>query len=359
MHPISGQWDRVNPFHYPTAEWTVGDVVLDQLTLIPPAGAPPVDGYQIGVSFFNPATKDILPLLKNEEYAGLEVTFPIGRLQKTDPARIPDPGASTDLCADLPAQRYSLPYGLSLRASSLPATIRPGEKVDLTLCWQAPATQVLPNQAITLNLTGHTTTILSAGAPVQGQYPFSMWQSGERVIDRFAVRMPRALDFGTYTITLAVGSSKPINLGQISVPTMTHTYSVPASAHLTQAQFGTQLKLLGYDASTVLKGHALTLTLYWQPLHVMESDYTIFVHLIDRSTGKILAQVDEQPVHQTYPTSLWVTGEVVSDQHILDIPDVATGRYDVQVGLYEQSTGERLLVNGDTGYFLNDLEVSP
>ncbi|HEY3342221.1 MAG TPA: hypothetical protein VGK81_09395, partial [Anaerolineae bacterium] len=240
-----------------------------------------------------------------------------------------------------------------------PATARPGEKIDLTLCWQAPSTVLHSDQAVTLSLTGDlTTTILSAGAPVQGQYPFSMWQSGERVIDRFAVRVPRTLNPGTYSMTLAAGTSNPIILGHISVPALAHTYSTPTPAHLAQAQFGAQLKLLGYDESTAQAGHPFTLTLYWQPLHEMETDYTVFIHLLDHATGKIMAQVDEQPVQHTYPTSWWASGEVVSDQHILNIPAINAGQYDLQVGLYEQSTGERLLVNGDTGYFLGNLGVS-
>ena len=357
MHPVSGQWDRVNPFHYPTADWAVGDVVLDQLILTPPIGTPPVGGYEVGISFFNPSTKDILPRLKDEQFAGLEVTFPIGNLQKADPARQPAANATTDLCADLPTQPYRLPSELSLRSSNPPATARPGEKIDMTFCWQAPDSGMLPGQSVTLSLAGPPSTILSAGAPVQGQYSFSMWQPGERVIDRFAVRLPRTLAAGAYTMALAVGSAPAISLGQMNIPAVTHTYTSPALTHLTQAQFGTQIKLLGYDAGTARAGQPLTLTLYWQPLQDMDADYTVFIHLVDHSTGKMMAQVDEQPVHQTYPTSLWISGEVVSDEHSVRLPDVTAGQYDLQVGLYVQSTGERLLVNGDTGYSLGSIDV--
>jgi hypothetical protein len=358
IHPVSGQWDRVNPFHYPSADWSIGDIVLDQLTLTPPLGTPPVDGYQVGISFFNPSTKEILPRLQDEQFAGLEVTFPIGKLQAADPARQPAPGATTDLCADLPAQPYSLGAGLSVRASNPPATARPGEKIDLTLCWQAPETTVLPNQAVTLSLNGPTNTILSAAAPVQGEYPFSMWQPAERVIDRFAVRLPRTLGSGTYSLTLASGSSAQVTIGQIDVPATTHVYTSPAPTHATQASFGDAIKLLGYDVGDVQAGQPLTLTLYWQALHEMDADYTIFIHLLEPGTGKIVAQVDEQPVHQTYPTSLWVPGEVVHDEHSLNLPDLAAGQYGLQVGLYVQSTGERLLANGAAGYSLADVAVN-
>ncbi len=341
--------DRVNPFHYPTADWTIGDVVLDQLTLTPPVGTPPVDGYQVGVSFFNPSTKDILPRLKDEQFAGLEVTFPIGSLQKADPSRQPAASAALDLCADLPAQSYRLPSGLSLRSTNPPATASPGEKIDMTFCWQAPDSAMLPSQSVTLSLAGPTSTILSAGAPVQGRYPFSMWQPGERVIDRFAVRPAAHTRCGR--IYDGAGSRLgPFHQpGQMNIPAVTHTYTTPSSTHLTPAQFGTQIKLLGYNASAAQAGQPLTLTLHVQPLQEMEADYTVFIHLLDPATGKILAQVDEQPAHQTYPTSLWVSGEVVSDEHSVAIPDVTAGQYDLQVGLYVQSTGERLLVNGDNG----------
>ena len=358
IHPISGQWDRVNPFHYPTADWSIGDVVLDQLTLTPPAGTPPIDGYQVGVSFFNPDTKEILPSLTNEQFAGLEVTFPLGKLQSADPARQPSSAANIDLCESLPADRHKLPSGLSVRASSPPATARPGEKVDITLCWQAPDTPFLPDHTVTLSLMSTTPTVLSAGAPVQGLYPFSMWQPGERVIDRFSVRLPRDLPAGTYTMTLTVGDSTPIHLGPVSVPAIARHYDAPTPAHATPAQFGQQVKLIGYDAGNAQAGQPLKLTLYWQTLREMESDYTVFIHLLEPSTGKIVAQADEQPVQQTYPTSLWKTGEVVSDEHTLNLPDLTPSQYELQVGLYVQSTGERLLVNGDSGFTLGTIDVS-
>ncbi len=348
MHPSAAMGSRETRSTTPPQIGPIGDVVLDQLTLTPPMGTPPVNGYEVGISFFNPSTKDILPRLKDEQFAGLEVTFPIGSLQKADPSRQPAASAALDLCADLPAQPYPLPSGLSLRSANPPATARPGEKIDMTFCWQAPDSAMLPGQSVTLSLAGPTSTILSAGAPVQGQYSFSMWQPGERVIDRFAVRLPRTLAAGAYTMALAVGSAPSISLGQMNIPAVTHTYTAPNPTHLTPVQFGTQIKLLGYDASAAQAGQPLTLTLYWQPLQEMEADYTVFIHLLDPATGKILAQVDEQPAHQTYPTSLWVSGEVVSDEHSVAIPDVTAGQYDLQVGLYMQSTGERLLVNGDT-----------
>jgi hypothetical protein len=358
-HPSSGQWDRVNPFHYPTADWTVGDIVFDQLVLTPPAGTPPVNGYQVGISFFNPSTKEILPRLKDEQFAGLDVSYPIGSLQKADATRQPAPGATVDLCADLPTQPYTLTTGLSLRSSNPPGTARPGEKVDLTFCWQAPSTARLTSQPVTLSLAGPTITVLSAGAPVQGQYPFSLWQMGERVIDRFAVRLPRTLTAGNYSMTLAVGADQPINLGQIDVPAMAHDFKSPSPSHPLQAQFGTPIKLLGYDVGSAQAGQPLTLKLYWQPLQEMEVDYTVFVHLLDHASGKIVTQVDEQPLHQTYPMSLWVSGEVVTDEHTLTIPaDATAGQYDVVVGLYVQSSGEHLLVNGGTGFTIGNLTVS-
>ncbi len=358
MHPVSGQWDRVNPFHYPTAEWTAGDVVLDQFTLTPPAGTPPVDGYQVGVSFFNPDTKEILPRLKDEQFDGLEARFPLGRIDRADADTPPTPSQPGNPCASLPQAELAWPNGLRLRASQPPGTVRAGEKLDMTLCWHAPPTS-LTDQPVHLGLVGNGKVVsLYDGAPVQGQYPFGDWQPGERVVDRFSVRLPRDTPAADYTLLLGVGKAASYSLGKVTVPESVRTFATPAPQHPVAAQFGQSAELLGYDAGAAQAGQPLRLVLFWKTLSEMDTDYTVFVHVTERATGRVVAQVDEQPVHGGYPTSLWVRGEVVADEHTLNLPALPAGEYDLRVGLYVQDTGERLTVNGDTGFIFGTITVN-
>jgi hypothetical protein len=89
----------------------------------------------------------------------------------------------------------------------------------------------------------------------------------------------------------------------------------------------------------------LRLTLYWQALGQMDQDYTVFTHLID-SSNRIWAQHDSQPQGGRHPTSQWVEGEVVVDEHELILPDdAAPGEYQIEVGMYHWVSGERLAVS--------------
>jgi hypothetical protein len=71
------------------------------------------------------------------------------------------------------------------------------------------------------------------------------------------------------------------------------------------------------------------------------SMYTIFVHLVSPA-GELVAQQDRPPL---LPSSLWVPGERVIDQHTLVLPaDLLKADYQVCVGLYHWSDFKRVPV---------------
>jgi uncharacterized membrane protein len=110
-----------------------------------------------------------------------------------------------------------------------------------------------------------------------------------------------------------------------------------------QANFGNQMELRGYDVSQT--GQDLAVTLYWQALAPMPVDYTIFVHLLGPD-GQLVAQHDGGPWWEvSIPTSTWQPGEELRDQHALSLPpDLPSGTYRLQVGVYYWQTLERLPV---------------
>ncbi|MDW8069102.1 MAG: hypothetical protein RML46_09330 [Anaerolineae bacterium] len=352
-HPQTGEWARVHPFHYPTGEWTVGEVVLDQHVLVPPPGAPPVDGYEIAVGFFHPDTLDILPRVGPDEgFAGLEVMFPLGGLEPATAA-----GSTPPLPASCrPALADARMDGVRLLGwSPVPAALRPGERLALTLCWQA-LTAPLSDQTVRLWLEGPIPVSLYEDAPVYGRLPFSAWSAGMRVEDRLTVRLPRDVPPGEYRVYLAVGPGDPVHLGTLTVSSLKRTFAVPALPHPLEADFGEAIRLLGYEVGEARRGEPLSLVLYWQAQREMEEDYTVFVHLMDPQSGALLAQVDEMPQHGAYPTSLWVRGEVVRDEHTLVVPALPAGSYALRVGLYLKETGRRLPV-GEEHFVRLPLEI--
>ncbi|MCJ7550286.1 MAG: glycosyltransferase family 39 protein [Anaerolineae bacterium] len=128
------------------------------------------------------------------------------------------------------------------------------------------------------------------------------------------------------------------------------------------ADFGDVGRLLGFDLaqSRVRRGSNAVVTLYWQALSSPDRNYQVYVHLVD--DGELVAQHDGAPACAFAPTSLWESGEIVRDEHVIAL-DVAAplGPYDLYIGLYDLLTFERLPVDGgpsDT-LLLTRLEVLP
>ncbi len=89
--------------------------------------------------------------------------------------------------------------------------------------------------------------------------------------------------------------------------------------------------------------------LQWESNKVLQNDYTAFVHLYD-STGHRIAQGDSPIVNRDLlPTSQWQPGTSGTTLHHLSIPvGTPPGRYDLEVGVYDLETGERLpLLNAE------------
>jgi hypothetical protein len=127
----------------------------------------------------------------------------------------------------------------------------------------------------------------------------------------------------------------------------------------TQADFGSAV-LIGSDApESAHPGDAVPLRLYWRAVSLLDQDYTVFVHLLD-STGKLIAQADSQPRSGAYPTSAWLAGDVIQDEHTLSLPaDLAPGDYTLSVGLYQAPDGPRLPLQSSAGdaFALGTLQV--
>ena len=115
-------------------------------------------------------------------------------------------------------------------------------------------------------------------------------------------------------------------------------------SHGVRFNLGGIVELVGYDLEdgVVEQGEDLHLTLYWRATEEVEGNYTVFTHLID-SRGRLWAGWDSQPVEGWYPTPQWEVGEVVRDEYHIPVNDQApAGSYQIEVGMYDPTTGERL-----------------
>ncbi|MEW5958713.1 MAG: glycosyltransferase family 39 protein, partial [Chloroflexota bacterium] len=90
-------------------------------------------------------------------------------------------------------------------------------------------------------------------------------------------------------------------------------FSPPAVMVPLEANFNDEIRLIGYDlpARRVKAGDGIPLVLYWQSLHRLANSYIIFDRLLDNEQ-QVWGGYDRLP-KETYPTQLWVPGEVVTD----------------------------------------------
>jgi len=136
-------------------------------------------------------------------------------------------------------------------------------------------------------------------------------------------------------------------------PPLLSEAAIEAIPHRLDVNFGGQIELLGYDKpviSNLKPGDSLAVTLYWQSSAKMDQDYTVFVHLLDEN-DLILAQRNTFPGLGSFPTALWQVGDAIADTYTLMLPETtyAPSSAQLEVGLFEFATGERLLVYGPTG----------
>ncbi len=133
-----------------------------------------------------------------------------------------------------------------------------------------------------------------------------------------------------------------------------------------QADFADKIALLGYDqdSASVASGGVLALRVWWQALNKMTVDYTVFIHLISKSSADaepiLWSQHDGQPCDNSYSNSRWSPGEVVWDDYRLELPDnMPPGDYTLELGMYDLISNQRLeILSADEPIKANALKLA-
>jgi hypothetical protein len=112
----------------------------------------------------------------------------------------------------------------------------------------------------------------------------------------------------------------------------------------TEYVLGDSIRLFGYESQPdyVSPGGQLTVTLHWESLRPVSSDYTVFTQLLGPDL-QLHGQMDRQPLSGHWPTSRWLPGQRYLDKFVIDVGETAPeGEYVLLVGLYDLGTGQRL-----------------
>jgi hypothetical protein len=123
----------------------------------------------------------------------------------------------------------------------------------------------------------------------------------------------------------------------------------PAPAIPLDATLGDRVRVLGLDLHppTAGPGQRVRLVWYFECLEEMSEPYRVFVHLsVPGPDGELrkVAGADHDPAAGAFPTDLWRKGNIIRDEHEVDLPRFAGKAVVVHVGMYRKA--DRLTAEG-------------
>jgi 4-amino-4-deoxy-L-arabinose transferase-like glycosyltransferase len=225
----------------------------------------------------------------------------------------------------------------------------PDGQVEVTLYWEAlaPADR---DYTVFVQLLGEGDLLVAQRDtfPGLGRLSTTWLEPGFRWADRYVLQVPDTaytpdtaqIQVGLYDPTTGVRllttgtrmeDADNVRFGQVQVRARPGDVPNPISVN-----FGDRMALIGYDLDrrVVHPGETITMTLHWQCLRRMDSNYNISVQFINAAQNKA-AQHDGWPLEGAAPTAAWEPGQVLADTYALAIhPDTQPGVYDVRVVVY-------------------------
>lgn len=369
------------PFNglYPMWQWQPGLLLPDEHEMMISPGTPP-GRYQLEVMLISRPTEagclgergDPIPPITAPSHANRGDRVLLGEVD-VQSADLPP---SLDELGIENRQRARFD-GLELLGSSVaPTELKPGERLGVSLYWQAREAP-LPDAQVRLRLVDPSGQVQQEALirPAGAAHPADRWLAGDRYKGQFWLYLPEDAPPGRYRLELVPepplqqkglvaalrrlmgGAEGGLRLAAVDVQALPgQALAAPATpilppadlvvSHPMTATLGDRVRFLGYDieSGTVRAGEPVEFTLYWQALRPMNVSYNVFTHLLGPS-DQILGQKDGLPRSGGYPTTLWQPGEVIADPYAFVVePDAPPGDHPLEVGMYHLETFTRLPV---------------
>ena len=247
-----------------------------------------------------------------------------------------------------------------------PTTVSPGDVVNVTLYWRAAA-RTERDYAVFVHFLSDVGTIVAQRDtfPGLGRYPTTAWDPGVAFADTYRVHIPATayspdrgyIQVGMYlpggARLVASDGRDAIRLATVEVAEIAGDQPNPMFVN-----FDDRVALVGYslDSRVARPGETVQLTLYWQSLSEMDTDYSVFAHVLG-AENQIWARSDGWPARGRAPTTGWEVGQVVEDVRDLSL-DASTPPYlyDIEVGVYEPGASP-LPVLAKDGHWLDQRAV--
>ncbi|MCP4425852.1 MAG: DUF2142 domain-containing protein [Chloroflexi bacterium] len=246
------------------------------------------------------------------------------------------------------------------------ATIRPGEPINVDLYWEVTG-QPPGNYLLFVHLIDEIDTMVAQRDthPGLGSFPSGQWRPGDRFVESIRLYLPETayapataeLSVGLYapeSYRLGITSSDGAGLGD-ALPLKTLVVeSAPSDYPNPQDQnFNNEIRLIGYeyDQRELRPGDDLAVTVYWEALPALNTDYKVQIRLLDESGG-IRAQADGRPQS---PTTSWMPGQIIADTHWLKLDaDLPPGSYPIHLALIDSMTKEPQNIVAEDGHLIDN-----
>ena len=186
----------------PTTLWQPGAIYADRY-LVPITAAVDPDSpllARLYAGFVDPdSAPGEQPPLTARDAVGAEITPVVAAVEVA---------ATTSLDADeLGLSPVDIRFGeaLEVAARQLPAEIRAGETLTVTVLWEAAAPPATDYTAFVHLLDGAGNFVAGYDrAPAGERFPTSRWQAGDRILSRFPLTPPRDTPAGDFEVWLGL-----------------------------------------------------------------------------------------------------------------------------------------------------------
>jgi hypothetical protein len=341
--PISGR--------RPTFTWQPGEVIIDRIGLRVRPGTPPGQ-YEIYAGVYNALDGKRLAATQGNDTAALEEIM-LGDVTITPSSETPP----DDAFGFTQEVGVTLGEDLELLGYDPPDSVRAGQKARITTFWRA-VDAAPADDTLVIRVGGEIPEAQEFHMSISS-YPTHLWRQGEVVGAVYTLPLTGPWESGEYPIELSLGSlDEWVNLPTpLTIIGRERSYTMPDAQHASESVFGGIAKLVGYDLDDGASARSdISLTLYWQALGTIDKEYAVFIHLLNEQ-NVILAQHDGPPASGDAPTSSWLAGEFIKDDHLLPVElPLLPGRYRIVVGIYEPDTGHRLTTStGDDSLVLETI----